>query len=57
MLNAALPMAILDLIPSVYSLHDSLTGYQNSWNIPHCPVVLDLSYSVLGMAVLRFSLP
>ena len=56
LLNSAFATVIFYLISHVYVLH-YLSCYQNSWNIPHCLFVLDLSLLVPGMAALSFLLP
>ena len=55
LLNAAFVMAILDLILRV-RLYHLLRCYPNILNIPHSPVVFDLSQSVLGMVASNYSM-
>jgi hypothetical protein len=54
--NAAVVTAIPNLTSRVFLLH-LLSRYTDSWNIPHSPIAIDLSWSVFGMVALRFSPP
>lgn len=52
LLSAAFAMALLDLISRVHLV----SCYPNRWNIPHYPVVFEISQSVFEKVALRFSL-
>ena len=47
LLNADFTTRILDIFSPVHNLHHLLSGYPNSWYIPHFPAAFELSQSVI----------
>ena len=58
LLNVAFAVEVLDLISRIHVASFVITTppkkNPNIWNIPHSPVVWDISYSLLRMTALRF---